>query len=274
MLQVGPWAGTRALLQQPWSPAALAALPPLPPGCPAAAAHARLRQWGLVQLQPEAAPGGVLAAAARLGTVTETNYGRLFDVRAEAQPTNLAFTPSPLGLHTDNPYREPVPGFQALHCLQQASAGGETLFCDGWGVAAELAARHPGDLALLLACPLTFRYAEAGAQLSARRCVLAGSGARQVSYNARSQVALALGSGRSAAAVRALYAALARFEGLCREERHVARLLLAPGAAVVWNNERLLHGRAPFEGPRHLQGCYLSRDSVLSAAAVALDRQP
>lgn len=262
---------------QPRSPSALAALPPLPPSSPAAAAHARLRQWGLVVLQPAApgdtpAEGSVLEVAARLGTVTETNYGRLFNVRAEAQPTNLAFTPLPLDLHTDNPYRDPVPGYQALTCLQQASAGGETLFCDGWGVAAELAAAHPAHAALLLASPLTFRYADAGAQLSARRCVLAGSGAREVAYNARSQVALALGSGRTASAVRALYGALASFEGLCREERHMARVLLAPGQTVVWDNQRLLHGRAAFEGPRHLQGCYLARDSVLSAAAVALDR--
>jgi len=273
---------------------AFAALPPLP-ACDGgsssssssseqalAARHARLRQWGLVHLPPEAASaaaaaaaGQVLAMAGALGTVQETNYGRLFDVRAEAAPTNLAFTPLPLDLHTDNPYRTPVPGFQALHCLEQARLGGETLFSSGWACAGALAREDPQALALLLATPLTFRYADARAQLCATRCVLSGAGGASVAYNARSQVALAVGeaSWRSAAQCRAVYAALARFEGLCSEERHVVRVRLAPGEAVVWDNERVLHGRAAFEGPRYLQGCYLSRDSVLSAAAVALDRE-
>ena len=139
-----------------------------------------------------------------------------------------------------------------------------------------LAREDPQALALLLATPLTFRYADAHAQLCATRCVLSGAGGASVAYNARSQVALAVGeaSWRSAAQCRAVYAALARFEGLCSEERHVVRVRLAPGEAVVWDNERVLHGRAAFEGgPRHLQGCYLTRDSVLSAAAVALDRE-
>jgi len=54
-------------------------------------------------------PGAVLTVAATFGYVRETNYGRLFDVRVEATPANLAFTGLPIGPHTDNPYREPVP---------------------------------------------------------------------------------------------------------------------------------------------------------------------
>jgi hypothetical protein len=48
----------------------------------------------------------VLAVAASLGYVRETNYGRLFDVRVESPPSNLAFTSLPIPPHTDNPYRD------------------------------------------------------------------------------------------------------------------------------------------------------------------------
>ena len=50
-----------------------------------------------------AEPGAVLAVAGSMGYVRETNYGRLFDVRVTATPSNLAFTGLPIAPHTDNP---------------------------------------------------------------------------------------------------------------------------------------------------------------------------
>jgi gamma-butyrobetaine dioxygenase len=40
---------------------------------------------------------------------------------------------------------------------------------------------------------------------------------------------------------------------------------------VVFDNQRVLHGRTAFSSaryPRHLRGCYLTRDSVYSEAAL------
>ena len=67
---------------------------------------------------PDASLEMVLDAASLLGSVSETNYGRVFEVRSVPQPENLAYSDLGLGLHTDNPYREPVPGFQVLHVLR------------------------------------------------------------------------------------------------------------------------------------------------------------
>ncbi|HLN69345.1 MAG TPA: HD domain-containing protein [Streptosporangiaceae bacterium] len=55
-----------------------------------------------------AEPGTVLEVAASFGFVRETNYGRLFDVRVEPRPGNLAYTSRRILPHTDNPYRDPV----------------------------------------------------------------------------------------------------------------------------------------------------------------------
>jgi gamma-butyrobetaine dioxygenase len=71
-------------------------------------------------------PGAVLAVAGSFGYVRDTNYGQLFDVRIEASPANLAFTGLPIGPHTDNPYRDPVPTLQLLHCLANAAGSGTT----------------------------------------------------------------------------------------------------------------------------------------------------
>ena len=56
-----------------------------------------------------------------IGRVLETNYGLTFDVRSLPQPENLAYSDLGLGLHTDNPYREPgarVPGPARTHYLE------------------------------------------------------------------------------------------------------------------------------------------------------------
>jgi alpha-ketoglutarate-dependent taurine dioxygenase len=50
--------------------------------------------------------------------------------------SNLAFTSLPISPHTDNPYRDPVPTVQLLHCLHNAADGGDSGFVDGFHAAA------------------------------------------------------------------------------------------------------------------------------------------
>ena len=87
-----------------------------------------------------ARPGAVLAVAQSLGYVRETNYGRLFDVRVTATPSNLAFT----GLPIASAHRQSVPGpgadRQLLHCL----GGAATAVNPGWSTASRPRASAPG----------------------------------------------------------------------------------------------------------------------------------
>ena len=77
----------------------------------------------------------VLEVAATFGYVRETNYGRLFDVRVEPDPDNLAFTSREIAPHTDNPYRDPVPTLQLLHCLRDARSDGAAAGTPAWWTA-------------------------------------------------------------------------------------------------------------------------------------------
>jgi hypothetical protein len=92
------------------------------------------------------------------GFVRETNYGRLFDVRVEAQPGNLAYTSRQILPHTDNPYRDPVPTVQLLHCLRTADTGGETGLVDGFAAARELRATDRETFDLIAGTPVPFGY--------------------------------------------------------------------------------------------------------------------
>ena len=89
--------------------------------------------------------GMVTAVAETFGYVRETNYGRIFDVRVVADPANLAFTSRAIAPHTDNPYRDPVPTLQLLHCLRDAYLGGDTVLVDGFAAAAALRAADPAS---------------------------------------------------------------------------------------------------------------------------------
>jgi gamma-butyrobetaine dioxygenase len=102
-------------------------------------------------------PGTVTRVAELFGFVRETNYGRLFDVRSVVNPSNLAYTGLGLGAHTDNPYRDPTPTLQLLHCLSSSAGGGENTLVDAFRVAQEL---NEEQFALLARYPVGFRFAD------------------------------------------------------------------------------------------------------------------
>ena len=78
-----------------------------------------VRRYGFAVLDGVPTKPGALCEVAELfGYVRETNYGRWFEVRAEVNPNNLAYTNLGLQAHTDNPYRDPVPTLQLLACLE------------------------------------------------------------------------------------------------------------------------------------------------------------
>ena len=217
-----------------------------------------------------AEPGAILAAMPLVGQVAETNYGLLFDVRAVPQPENLAYSDVGLGLHTDNPYREPVPGFQALHVLIAAPDGGESLFADGFALAQHLRQEDPAAFEILAATPVPFAYRSRNAALRAERPLIQLSGRGEVAavhYNNRAIQPLPF----AAEAAERYYRAYRRFALLLREPRFMLRFMMRAGDLVVFDNQRILHGRTGFASashPRHLQGCYLTRDSVFSREAL------
>jgi alpha-ketoglutarate-dependent taurine dioxygenase len=212
----------------------------------------------------------ILEAMSLVGRVAETNYGLVFDVRSVAQPENLAFSDLGLGLHTDNPYREPVPGFQALHMLIAAPDGGESLFADGLALAAHLRHNDPDAFARLTNTAVPFRYQSKDADLYAERPLIQLSCDGKVTgvhYNNRSIAPLRL----SLDDTQAFYGAYRKFALLLRDPAFQLKFRLRSRDLVLFDNQRILHGRTPFSSAkhaRHLRGCYLTRDSVYSESAL------
>jgi gamma-butyrobetaine dioxygenase len=225
--------------------------------------------WGIAFLRRvPCEEGEVLRAASFIGWVRETNYGRVFDVAVSPRPNNLAYTNTALGLHTDNPYRDPVPGLQILHCLK-AGAGGESLFADGFAVAETLRQTDRPAFDLIAGTEVEFRFADAGTELTASRPLIhlhRDGTIAAVHYNSRSIAPLKLAAGDMAS----FYQAYRQFARLLRDPRFEARIRLEPGDLVLLDNRRVLHGRTAFSSsePRLLQGCYLEHDGLASNLSV------
>lgn len=217
------------------------------------------------------APGTVLEIASTFGFVRETNYGKLFDVRVEADPSNLAFTGRAITPHTDNPYRDPVPTMQLLHCLSNSVDGGESGLVDGFMAAALLRSEDERSFLVLASTPVEFAWSDADHSLRAARPLIEldeGGRVRAVRYNNRSMQALRFGY----EGIVDFYAAYRRFAGiLLRPELELA-FRLGPGDCVIFDNTRLMHSRTAFDesgaGSRHLQGCYADLDGLESTIEI------
>jgi gamma-butyrobetaine dioxygenase len=209
----------------------------------------------------------VTRTAELFGFVRETNYGRLFDVKTVVNPTNLAYTGLGLGAHTDNPYREPTPTLQLLHCLASSADGGENTLVDAFRVARDL---PPHDFDLLVQLPIRFRYADADAELEAETPVLsvdARGDVQAVHYNTRSVQPFRL----PADAVGRYYEAYQRFGRMLEAPEYRIQFKLGAGDLFIVDNLRVMHGRTGYAatgGERHLQGCYADRDGLRSTLAV------
>jgi gamma-butyrobetaine dioxygenase len=256
-----------------------------------------------------ASPGTVLAVARSMGFVRETNYGQLFDVRTAVDPANLAYSALAISPHTDNPYRDPVPTVQLLHCLASAAEGGDSGLVDGFAAASELRAEDPASFAVLALTPVTFCYTDATADLRATKPII-GLDTRgrisQVRWNNRSMQPLALGGTHAgtrpgsagprdseavaaSAGADAFYRACRAFARILARPELMVTFRLEPGDCVIFDNTRVLHARTAFAaapgergpeapagavGHRHLQGCYTDLDGVESTLAVLRRRSP
>ena len=204
----------------------------------------------------------------QFGFVRDTNYGSHFEVISEENPVNLAYTPKPLSLHTDNAYRHPVPTLQLLHCLISAEQGGITALTDGFYAAQLLQQRFPQQYQLLTSTPVTYRFKNADTHLEHTGYIieLNNSGElERIRLNNRAIQAIKL----PFAEMAAFYQAYQNFSLILHSDECKFLCTLQPGELMIFNNERILHGReVAAEGARHLQGCYADIDSLKSTLAL------
>jgi gamma-butyrobetaine dioxygenase len=208
----------------------------------------------------------LLTVAENFGFVRETNFGRFFDVRSVPDANDLAYSSLALDPHVDNPYREPAPGIQLLHCLVNQTEGGLSTLVDGFACAEALRAQDPAAYRLLSSVPTRFQFEDRDARHIAWQPHLKldeNGNFQAIHVSPRLDFSPLL----PASELEAFYAARRLLDGLLKSADFEIRFRLGDGDLVMFDNRRLLHGRTAFdtkEGERHLQGCYIDSDGPRS----------
>jgi len=193
--------------------------------------------------------------------VIGTHFGRIEDLRVD-NTTNqntdqLGYTDSAVHLHTDQPFLEHPPTFQALHCVAPAPRGGESFLVDARALSAILRAEDADAYELLRTVPVTFHRKQRNFEKVLHAPILGEDGPAgfrvRYSYFTLAPYRLPF------AQMERWYRAHRRFAELVRDERHHVRFLLGAGDFVFYDNHRMLHARTSFEGHRWLRGVYFDR---------------
>jgi trimethyllysine dioxygenase len=207
------------------------------------------------------------ALATRIGYVRETIFGGMWDFTANLAFKDTAYTSGAIGPHTDGTYSLDPPGFQMFHCLTFDGTGGESTLVDGFKVAEQIRKSDPLAFEVLAGVKVPAHYLGDGVHLKAEHPVIGldGNGdLTQIAYNNYDRAPFALAGPRMAA----FYRALKLFNQLINDPSNEISMRLAPGAALLFDNGRTLHGRRAYQGYRRLCGAYLNREDFDSKLRV------
>ena len=212
--------------------------------------------------------GTVIKIAKLFGYVRETNYGKWFDVKSKTNAVNLAYTNLGLQAHTDNPYRDPVPTMQILHCLKSSTKGGDSKVVDGFNAALRLKKENKKYFNLLSKYCSRFEFkGKKDVHLKSRfpMIVLSPDGELlAVHFNNRSMAPITDVPYRD---MEDYYKAYGKFSSIIDNPKMAVSFKLNPGDCFLVDNTRVLHARTSYtgSGSRWLQGCYTDKDGLLSA---------
>ncbi len=199
-----------------------------------------------------------------IGSIRRTNFGEFFNVRSKPNPNDLAYTSLPLAPHTDNPYRNPVPCIQILHCIENKVSGGFSTLVDGYTVTEELKKKYPDYYKILTEIKVRYQFIDKNIVLEdwAEMIKLDENGKfRQVRFSPRLDFVPLIDKEK----LKLFYSARNKISELYNSKKYKIEFKLMPGDLLMMDNYRLLHGRTSYdtnEGERFLQGCYIDYDST------------
>ncbi len=199
-----------------------------------------------------------------IGSIRRTNFGEFFNVKSIPNPNDLAYTSLPLAPHTDNPYRNPVPCIQILHCIENEVSGGLSTLVDGFTVTEQLKKDFPNYYKILTEIKVRFQFIDQKVVLEdwAEMIQLDELGDfKQVRFSPRLDFVPLMDKEK----LELYYAARKKLSELYNSNDYRIEFKLMPGDLLMMDNYRLLHGRTTYdanEGNRFLQGCYIDYDST------------
>jgi alpha-ketoglutarate-dependent taurine dioxygenase len=206
-----------------------------------------------------------LAEDVRAGDRSVQRTGELWmEVRYDpAFPDAYRHSPNAQPLHTDGSYIPSFPNATLMCCVANAAHGGETVFLAAEALVEALRGERPELLAALET--VTMPHARSGDRRELP-VIRRERGELLLNWN---YYCVAGDCGPRAAELREQLFAYLRTSAAVRAA--IVPVKLEPGDAVVWKDERLLHGRNAFlatsAGERFLWKCAVDVDVLAGAAA-------
>lgn len=230
-----------------------------------------LRRYGFVRVRGvPSEEDGMQGLINRIGPLRRTNWGGIADVKSVPQAYDLTMTQRGLEPHTDNPYRDPIPGYIWLHCLTNAAAGGDSTLVDGFMAARRLREESPEHFECLTQLATEFFYTDETTHLEGEGPLIeldSQGRLHRVRFSNRTERVPA----HDPDVLERYYAARQRFYELITSDELTVHLKLDPGEMLIMDNYRLFHGRTAFQlegGVRHMRQGYVDRDSTASRRQV------
>lgn len=202
------------------------------------------------------------ALAAEGLRVIGTHFGRIEDLRTDnttnANTDQLGYTDVAVDQHTDQPFLDEPPRYQLLQAIRAADEGGANAVADALAAARYLRATDAGAYALLTRTPVTFHRKQ-----KAFERVVVDPILRDVDdlrgFRVRYSYFTAAPYRLPFAEMEGWYRAVEAFARLVRDPAHHYAFTLRPGDFVLYDNQRMLHARTAFRGPRWVRGVYFDR---------------
>jgi alpha-ketoglutarate-dependent taurine dioxygenase len=192
--------------------------------------------------------------------VIETHFGRIEDLRTDnttnANTDQLGYTDAAVELHTDQPFLHHPPRYQLLQSIRAADEGGESMIADARAAFRYLQTLDAEAAELLRSVEIRFHRKQKAFEREVRSPLIVDDGNR---FFVRSSYFTMAPHRVPFERMESWYRAYDRFVRLVRDPAHHYRFTLAPGDVLVYDNHRVLHGRAAFRGARWVRGVYFDR---------------
>ena len=206
----------------------------------------------------------IIKFANSIGSVRRTNFGECFNVKSKPNPNDLAYTSLALSPHTDNPYRNPVPCIQLLHCIESNVSGGLSTLVDGYTVTEDLKKERPEFYEILTKVNVKFKFIDKDVVLENWSPLIelnTDKSFKQVRFSPRLDYVPIIDKNK----LDLYYKARKKLSEMYNSEKYRIEFKLNNQDLIMMDNYRLLHGRTAYEvneGERFLQGCYIDYDST------------
>lgn len=205
----------------------------------------------------------------RIAFIRHTHYGGFWDFTSNLSIKDTAYTSIALGVHTDTTYFTDPAGLQMFHLLEHSGTGGQSIIVDGFRAAKILRDEYPQAYKTLSKVRIP-SHASGNVDNSIQPCEPfpvfnhhpVNGELRQIRWNNDDRATMDRWDDPED--VEKFYEACRQWNAILKRQDSEYWEQLKPGRPLIFDNWRVLHGRAEFTGSRRMCGAYINMDDFQS----------